>query len=124
MELVPADVVVPPPVWVGKSVVGVVDLLEFLGAGRALGRIGGNTIRVMSESLSFSLCISHAAVICYHCSLIVRTFCKRRGFVAALPWNRLRAQRLGEISSVDMWHTLDAPLTVVYWRCCLVSSVQ
>ena len=46
-------VVVAAARWVGESVVGVVDLLEFLGAGSALGGVGGDTVGMGFEGLLF-----------------------------------------------------------------------
>ncbi len=40
-------VVVMPPRGVGKGVVGVVDLLEFLCAARAFGGVGGDAVGVV-----------------------------------------------------------------------------
>lgn len=49
------SVVVSSPGRVRESVVGVVDLLEFSGAGCTFGRVGGNTVRVVLQRLSENL---------------------------------------------------------------------
>jgi hypothetical protein len=49
------SVVVSSSGRVRESVVGVVDLLEFSGAGCTFGRVGGNTIRVVLQCLSRGL---------------------------------------------------------------------
>jgi hypothetical protein len=48
MELIAGEVVVASATWLGKSVVGIVDLLEFFGARAAFGTVGGDAIRVVS----------------------------------------------------------------------------
>jgi hypothetical protein len=46
-------VVVSPARGVRQRVVGVVDLLELLGAGLALGRVRGDAVRVVLEGALF-----------------------------------------------------------------------
>ena len=55
MELVAACVVFASSVSVGKSVVCVVHLLEFLCAGLAFGRVGCDAVGVVTEGLSIIL---------------------------------------------------------------------
>jgi hypothetical protein len=52
VELVPCHVVVAASGLVGERVVGVVDLLEFLGPGLSLGTVGGDAVGVVAEGLS------------------------------------------------------------------------
>lgn len=52
MEGVAGYVVFAAAGCVRQGVVGVVDLLEFLGAGWAFGGVGGNAVGVVAEGLS------------------------------------------------------------------------
>ena len=52
MVVAPRGVVVAPARGFGEGIVCVVDLLEFLGARGAFGRIGGDAVRVRFQGLS------------------------------------------------------------------------
>lgn len=52
MELVSGGIIVATARYIGESVVGVIYLLEFLGACRSFGGGGRDTIGVMFEGLS------------------------------------------------------------------------
>jgi len=62
VELVARGVVVAAPAGVREGVVGVVDLLEFLRAAGAFGRVGGDAVGVVAEGLSMGVSSSSAGV--------------------------------------------------------------
>ena len=74
-------VVVAAAGWVGESVIGVVDLLKFLGAGGALGGVGRDPVRVRFEGLSVGGGVSEGLP---RRTWIIQTFCMRRE--SAVVW--------------------------------------
>lgn len=94
MECVAGLVVVAAARGFGEGVVGVVYLLELLGAGLALGAIGWDAIGVVAEGLSVKrrqYVKSRAFVLL---GLVGRTSCMHRGLAVALLWSRSRESRL------------------------------
>ena len=89
-------VVVAAARGVGEGVVGVVYLLEFLGARGALRGVGGDAVRVGFQGLSFGVGLGE--VLGRFIRLVRererRTFCMHRGFAAGWPWGRLRGWHL------------------------------
>lgn len=81
--MVAAHIILFSSVRVGEGIVGVVYLLEFLGAACALWRIGWYAIRMVSEGLSGGLSVPVGLLLVP----VLRTFCKRLLSAVVLPLN-------------------------------------